>query len=110
MTSLNSGSTFFHQSKEVVAEIAGEKIKYNEFQAAIEQMTSVYKIETGQSEMNEEMTSQIRKSVWENFVNERILNEEAAKIGLSVGKEELTDRLIGKNVPPVDYATSCICR
>ncbi|VBB48090.1 PpiC-type peptidyl-prolyl cis-trans isomerase [uncultured Paludibacter sp.] len=98
---LNSGSSWFHQSKEVVADIAGEKIKYNQYQAAIEQLTNVYKIETGQKEMNEEMTAQIRKSVWDNFVNEKILNEEAAKIGLSVSKDELTDRLIGKNIHPL---------
>ena len=98
---LNSGSSFFRQNKEVVAEIAGEKIKYAEYQAAIEQMTSVYKIETGQREMNEEMTAQIRKSVWDNYVNERVLGEEAAKLGLTVSKEELSDRLIGKNIHPL---------
>ena len=98
---LNSGSSFFHQSREIVAEVAGEKININEYQAAIEQMNTVYKIETGQNELNEEMTSQLRASVWDNMVNERILNAEAEKLGLTVSKEELTDRLIGKNIHPL---------
>lgn len=98
---LNSGSSLFRQSKEVVADINGDKIKISEFQAAIDQLTNVYKIETGKSEFNEEMTAQIRQSVWDNLVNEKLLNEEAKKIGLSVSKDELTDQLIGKNIHPL---------
>jgi len=98
---LNSGSTLFHQSKQNVAEIAGEKINIAEFTAAIEQMTNVYKIETGQNEFNEEQTAQLRASVWDNLVNEKILASEAEKLGLSVSNEELTDRLIGKNIHPL---------
>jgi len=98
---LNSGSTLFHQSKQNVAEIAGKKINIAEFTSAIEQMTNVYKIETGQNEFNEEQTAQLRATVWDNLVNEKILASEAKKLGLSVSKEELTDRLIGKNIHPL---------
>jgi len=98
---LNSGSTLFHQSKQNVAEIAGEKISITEFSAAIEQMNNVYKIETGQNEFTEEQSAQLRTSVWDNMINERILASEAEKLGLSVSKEELTDRLIGKNIHPL---------
>jgi len=76
---LNSGSTLFHQSKQNVAEIAGEKINIAEFTSAIEQMTNVYKIETGQNEFNEEQTAQLRATVWDNLVNEKILASEAKK-------------------------------
>lgn len=98
---LNSGSTLFHQSKQNVAEIAGEKISITEFSAAIEQMNNVYKIETGQNEFTEEQSAQLRTSVWDNMINERILASEAEKLGLSVSKDELTDRLIGKNIHPL---------
>lgn len=98
---LNSGSTLFHQARQNVAEIAGEKINISEFSAAIEQMTNVYKIETGQNDFTEEQNAQLRTSVWDNMVNERILASEAKKLGLSVSKDELTDRLIGKNIHPL---------
>ena len=84
-----------------MAEIAGEKINISEFSAAIEQMTNVYKIETGQNDFTEEQNAQLRTSVWDNMVNERILASEAKKLGLSVSKDELTDRLIGKNIHPL---------
>lgn len=98
---LTQDSTYFNKSREVVGEIAGEKINISEFQASIDQLTDVYKIETGQSNFDEEMTAQIRASVWESMVNEKILFAEAKKLGLSVGKEELSDRLIGNNIHPL---------
>ena len=95
---LNSGSSYFNKSKETVAKIVGEDINIKEYQAAIEQMTEVYKIETGKTEVNEETMTQLRQSVWETMVNEKILNAEAKKLGLAVSADELSDRCIGNNI------------
>ena len=98
---LKEGSTYFNKSKETVAKIAGDDINIKEYSAAIEQLTEVYKIETGKTELGEDMMNQLRQSVWETMVNEKILNAEAKKLGLAVGKDELTDRLIGNNIHPL---------
>jgi len=98
---LNSGSSYFNKSRETVANIVGEDINIKDYSASIEQMTEVYKIETGKTELNEEMMTQLRTSVWESLVNEKILTAEAKKIGLTVSAEELSDRLIGNNIHPL---------
>lgn len=98
---LKEGSTYFNKSKETIAKIAGEDINIKEYSAAIDQLTEVYKIETGKTELGEDMMNQLRQSVWETMVNEKILNAEAKKLGLAVGKDELTDRLIGNNIHPL---------
>ncbi len=98
---LNSGRSYFNKSRETVAKIAGEDINIKDYTAAIEQMTEVYKIETGQSELNEEVMTQLRQSVWETMVNEKILYSEAKKLGLAVSPDELSDRLIGNNIHPL---------
>ena len=98
---LNSGSSFFNKSKETVAEIVGEDVNIHDFTASIEQMTEVYKIETGKADLNEEITNQLRTSVWESLVNEKLLNAEAEKLGLAVSKEELSERCIGNNIHPL---------
>jgi len=98
---LNSGSSYFNKSRETVAKIAGEDINIKEYTASIEQMTEVYKIETGKTELNEEMMTQLRTSVWESLVNEKILTAEAKKLGLAVSADELSDRLIGNNIHPL---------
>ena len=98
---LKEGSTFFNKSKETVAKIEGEDVNIKDYSAAIDQLTEVYKIETGKTELGEEMMTQLRQSVWETMVNEKILNAEAKKLGLAVSKDELTDRLIGNNIHPL---------
>lgn len=98
---LNSGSSYFNKSKETVAKIVGEDVNIKDYTASIDQMSEVYKIETGKSELNEEMMTQLRTSVWESMVNEKILNAEAKKLGLAVSKEELSDRCIGNNIHPL---------
>jgi peptidyl-prolyl cis-trans isomerase D len=98
---LKEGSTYFNKSKEIVAKIEGDDINIKDYTAAIEQMTEVYKIETGRTDLNEEITNQLRQSVWESMVNEKILNAEAKKLGLAVSPDELSDRLIGNNIHPM---------
>jgi len=98
---LNSGSSYFNKSRETVAKIVGEDINIKDYTAAIDQMTEVYKIETGKAELNEETNTQLRQSVWETMVNEKILYAEAKKVGLAVSEEELSDRIIGKNTHPL---------
>lgn len=98
---LNSGVTYFNRHRENVAVIEGEAINIRDYQAAIEQLTEVYKIQTNRNDIDEEVLSQIRSSVWENLVREKLMNEEARKIGLVVTSEELSDRLIGNNIHPI---------
>ena len=98
---LNSGVSYFSSSRENVGEIIDESVHITDFQNAIEQMSEVYKIETGQNDLGEEIQSQIRSSVWETLVNEKLMQTEAAKIGLAVSSEELSDRLIGNNIHPI---------
>lgn len=98
---LTQGSTYFNKSREVVAEIDGEEVNINDFQASIDQMIEVYKIETGQTELTDDINSQLRTSVWESLLNEQLLYAEAEKLGLAVGVDELSDRLIGNNIHPL---------
>lgn len=98
---LTQGSTYLNKSREVVAVIEGEKININEYSELIDQLTEVYKIEYGMNDLSEEVTNQLRTSVWETLVSEKLINEQAEKLGLAVSKEELSDRLIGNNIHPL---------
>ncbi|OIP83555.1 MAG: hypothetical protein AUK44_04995 [Porphyromonadaceae bacterium CG2_30_38_12] len=98
---LTQGSTYFNKSRETVAQLAGEDVNIKDYTANIDQMTEVYKIETGQNELNEDITNQLRTSVWESMLNEKLLFAEAKKLGLAIGTDELSDRLIGNNIHPL---------
>jgi peptidyl-prolyl cis-trans isomerase D len=98
---LTQGSSIFNKSRETVAEISGDVVNIRDFAASIEQMNEVYKIETGQNELNEDIQSQLRASVWESLVNEKLLFAQAKKLGLTVSAEELSEYLIGNNIHPL---------
>lgn len=98
---LNSGQTYFRMSQDRVAVINGEKVTTQEFMNRVNEMTEVYKMQTGQSSLPNEMASQINQNVYESLVREILINKEAEKIGMTVSKEELADMIQGDNISPM---------
>ena len=95
---LNSGSSFFNRSRENVGVIEGQKIHYTEYEAAKEQLTEVYKIETGRSDFDEDMQVQIRNQVWNMMLMDYTMRAQADKIGMDVTADELSELCIGDNI------------
>ena len=95
---LNSGSSFFNRSRENVGVIDGQKIHYTEYEAAKEQLTEVYKIETGRSDFDEDMQVQIRNQVWNMMLMDYTMRAQADKIGMDVTADELSELCIGDNI------------
>ena len=95
---LNSGSSFFNRSRENVGVIEGQKIHYTEYEAAKEQLTEVYKIESGRSDFDEDTYSQIRNQVWNMMMMDYSLRAQAEKIGMDITADELSELCIGETV------------
>jgi hypothetical protein len=87
---LNSGSSFFNRSRENVGVIAGHKVHYTEYEAAKDQLTEVYKIESGSNDINEELGIQIRNQVWQMLMMDYTLREQTEKIGMEVSPINMT--------------------
>ncbi|MDD3162209.1 MAG: SurA N-terminal domain-containing protein [Bacteroidales bacterium] len=98
---LNSGSGFWRESQEVIGKVDGEKFTVFEYEERVQEMTDVYKIQYGDGNINEEISGQIRKSVWDEMVNERLFGAETEKIGMTVTPEELFDMVNGDEVYPL---------
>ena len=94
---LNSGSSFFNKNRENVGVIAGHKVHYTEYETAKDQLTEVYKIESGSNDINEDLSIQIRNQVWQMLLMDYTLREQAEKIGMEVTAEELSELCIGAN-------------
>ncbi len=94
---LNSGSSFFNRSRENVGVIEGQKIHYTEYEAAKDQLTEVYKIESGRSDFDEDMSAQIRNQVWNMLMMDYTLRAQAKAIGMDVTVDELSELCIGEN-------------
>jgi peptidyl-prolyl cis-trans isomerase D len=98
---LTNGSSVRNKSRETVAEINGEKINIAEYQELLDQITVFQKYESRQENVDEQTMQQMRAYVWDQLVREKLLLEEAEKMGLTITPEELSDRLIGNNIHPL---------
>jgi len=96
---LQSGSTFFRQSKEKVAIVDGQSISIQDFQRELEIATNNYKSRMGAS-ITEEQQNQLRQSVFDELVATILLNNQSKEIGFVLGKDEYTDLIMGDNISP----------
>ncbi|MBQ7191835.1 MAG: SurA N-terminal domain-containing protein [Paludibacteraceae bacterium] len=99
-----SGSSFFNRNRENIGVIAGQKIHYTEYEKAREQLTEVYKIESGRSDFDEDLTFQIRNQVWQMMLTDYALRAQLKEIGMDVTANELSELCIGEN--PHQYIRS----
>lgn len=95
---LRSGSTFFQQSKEKVANVNGEAIHVQDYQQRVDQLSEMVK--RGGS-LTEAQQQQIRENIFNQMVNSILIKNIGDKTGLTVGKEELADMTMGNNISPI---------
>ena len=98
---LNSGSTYFRQSQERIAEIDGEIVKIQDYQNRVDEMAEMYKMQSGSASLPEEYMNQIRQSIFDGMVEEVVLNETTEDLGMTVSPEELFDMVQGENISPL---------
>jgi peptidyl-prolyl cis-trans isomerase D len=98
---LNSGSKLMRPSQLKIAEIDGETVQYPDFQKKVEELSEVYKMNTQQSQIDENTWEQIREQVWQGYLQENIIGKATEKLGISVTAEELFDLIQGKDPHPI---------
>ncbi len=98
---LNSGSKLMRPSQMKIAEIDGESVQYPEFQKKVEELSEIYKMNTQQTQIDENTWEQIREQVWQGYLQENIIGKATADLGLSVSSEELFELVQGNNPHPI---------
>ena len=82
-----------NERRQQVGEVLGKKISVQEFQSLVDEYQDVIKISQGRDNLSEEELNQVKDQVWQQFVNNTILEKEAKKLGLTVTDEELQNIL-----------------
>ena len=82
-----------NNERQQIGEVFGEKISVQEFQKLVDEYTEVIKMQQGQENLPEEQMNQVKDMVWNTYVQNRIIAEEADKLGLTVTDAELQDIL-----------------
>jgi peptidyl-prolyl cis-trans isomerase D len=89
-----SGSSIVGGSENVVGEIAGEEIGYNDFMEGVEELKVLYQ----GSNIDEPA---IREQAWNKIIQDKIIKKEHRLLGLETGKAEIQDALFGPNPDPL---------
>ena len=82
-----------NNERQQIAEILGEKLTYQEYQDLIDEYTEVIKMTQGQETLNEDQLNQVRDMVWNQYIQNVLIANEAKKVGLKVTDDEVRDIL-----------------
>ena len=82
-----------NQQRQQVGEVLGNKINVQEFQALVDEYQEVIKMTQGRDNLSEEELNQVKDQVWNQFINDQLISNEAEKLGLTVTDEELQNIL-----------------
>ena len=78
-----------NQQRQQIGEVLGNKINVQEFQSLVDEYQEVLKMTNGIENLSEEQLNSLKDEVWNSYVNEQIIANEAGKVGLTVTDEEL---------------------
>lgn len=80
--------------------VNGDKISIEEYQNRIQYYTNSYTQQTGNS-MTPEISAYYENLVWEELVNERLIEQKMDELGITVTDQELIDMVYGENPDPI---------
>lgn len=78
-----------HQGSQSVGSVNGEELLATDFQKMYEEYSEVVKFIRGANSLGEEELNQVKDQVWQDYVRNKVIKDEAEKIGLSVSVAEL---------------------
>ena len=97
---LGSGPSLFTNTQFEIAEIAGKSISYQNFQQNVEQLSEIYKLNTGETSVDPVVYENIMEQAWQLMLRDIILEQEYERLGLEISPEELFDMVQGANIHP----------
>ncbi len=83
-----------------VGKVNGEVLTSQRFNEKVAEMENNYKMQQQTTQVPAEMENQIREQVWAQFVDESLMEEQTAKLGLRVTPAEVNDMYTGHFIHP----------
>ena len=87
------------QGAQAVGSIDGEDVSATEYQELYDEHSTAVHYIRGGAPLTEAEQLDIKDEVWENYVQTKLINKEAEKIGLTVSEAEITDILSRGKLP-----------
>lgn len=78
-----------HQGKQDVGEVNGETLSAQDYQKMVDELSEVIKLTNGLNSLSEDQLNNVKDQVWQNYVNNQLIAEQAEKLGLTVTDAEI---------------------
>jgi peptidyl-prolyl cis-trans isomerase D len=83
---------------EILGKVNGNEVSYKQFSELVRRTTENQKKQQG-SDVDEETERQIRSQVWNQLVDEMLIEQEIDRLGITVADQEILDIVNGPNPP-----------
>jgi peptidyl-prolyl cis-trans isomerase D len=91
------GRGLFSGNSTTLGKVNGTSIDVRDFEARYKMAEDNYRAQN--YPVNDQLRSQIRESLWNEFVEDALMTDEYAKLGITVSDKEVGDILYGANPP-----------
>lgn len=78
-----------HQGKQDVGEVNGEVLSAQDYQKMVDELSEVIKMTNGLNSLTEDQLNNVKDQVWQSYVNNKLIAEQAKKLGLKVTDAEI---------------------
>lgn len=78
-----------HQGKQAVGEVNGEVLSAQDYQKMVDELSEVIKLTNGLNSLTEDQLNNVKDQVWQSYVNNKLIAEQAEKLGLKVTDAEI---------------------
>ena len=89
-----------HQGRQDIGEVNGETISAQDYQTLVDEYAEVIKMTQGTSALNDDQLTQVKDQVWQSYINNKLIEAEAEKLGLKVSDAEIQN-VIEQGVHPL---------
>lgn len=96
-----SGSSIMRGKQMELAEIAGNSISYQEFQKKVDELSEIYKMNSGKTSIDQNTMEQIKEQTWQGLVRNMTMKDIYDNLGIGVSSQELFELVQGKNPSPI---------
>ena len=76
-----------------VGKVLGQKVSNQEFSDMLNEYQEVYKLQSGQENLSSDQLNQVKDMVWQTYIQNKIVETECEKLGLTVTDKEMEDML-----------------
>jgi peptidyl-prolyl cis-trans isomerase D len=82
-----------NSDRQQIGAVYGDKISYENFQKLVDEYSDVIKMQQNRDNLSEDELNQVRDQVWNTYVNSKLMENEAEKLGLTVTDDEIRNIL-----------------